>query len=115
MNKFTNKDYEKIRNVQGLKLSPEGGRALFSVQRYDIEKNAYLTDLWVCGIADRRVYRLTTGGREGGGFWLDENRVLFPGARGGEVPGEETILYCIDVRGGEASEYMRVPVAFAQC
>lgn len=115
MNKFTNKDYEKIRNVQGLKLSPEGGRALFSVQRYDIEKNAYLTDLWVCGIADKRVYRLTTGGREGGGFWLDENRVLFPGARGGEAPGEETILYCIDVRGGEASEYMRVPVAFAQC
>ena len=115
MKKFENKDYEKIRNVQGLKLSPEGGRALFSVQRYDIAKDAYLTDLHVCELDGGRIYRLTTGGREGGGFWLDENRVLFPAARGGEAPVDETILYCIDVRGGEAFEYLRVPIAGAQC
>lgn len=115
MKKFTNKDYDKIRNVQGLKLSPEGGYALMSVQRYDIKKDAYLTDLWVCRLSDRRLYRLTTGGREGGGFWLDEHHVLFPGARGGDAPSDATVLYCIDVRGGEADEYLRIPAAGAQC
>ena len=115
MSKFTNKDYEKIRNVQGLKLSPDGKNALISVQRYDIDKDAYLTDLWLCEVESGNVRRLTTGGREGGGFWLDEHRVLFPGARGGAVPDGETILYAIDIRGGEADEYMRVPITGAQC
>ncbi len=112
--KFCNQDYRELRNIQGLKVSPDGKYALYSVQRMDPDKDAYLTNLWILDLETGREFQLTGGGRESGAFWLDEHRVVFSAPRGDAALDKETVFCAIDVRGGEAVEYMRVPVAGSQ-
>lgn len=112
--KFCNQDYRELRNIQGLKVSPDGRYALYTVQRMDPDKDTYLTNLWILDLETGREFQLTGGGRESGAFWLDGSRVVFSAPRGDAAPDKETAFFCIDVRGGEAVEYMRVPIAGAQ-
>lgn len=114
MKKFDNAAYGAFRNLSGLKASPDGRHVLYTVQRMDPDKNRYERDLWVICLETGSELRLTAGGRTGSGEWLDENRVLFPGMREDSPPENQTIYYVIDIRGGEAQEYMRVPIAGAQ-
>ena len=114
LKKFCNEDYSQLRTVQGLKASPDGKHALYAVQQMDPEKDAYRTYLWVMDLETGREFQLTGGGREGGAFWLDGWNVVFSSSRGDSDPDKESVFYRIDIRGGEAMEYMRVPVAGAQ-
>lgn len=114
MKKFCNEDYQMLRTVRGLQISPDGRRALYTVQRMNVKRDAYENYLWLLDLESGRETQLTTGGRENGAFWLDNNHVLFSAVRGGDVPVNETVFYSIAVDGGEAVEYMRIPVAGAQ-
>lgn len=114
LRKFSNDDYGLVRTIRSVQASPDGRYALYPVQSMNIQKDAYQTDLWVAEGATGREFQLTSGGRANGAFWLDEYRVLFSSVRGDASPGAETVYYCIDVRGGEAQEYMRIPKAGAQ-
>ena len=80
----------------------------------NVKRDAYENYLWLLDLESGRETQLTTGGRENGAFWLDNNHVLFSAVRGGDVPVNETVFYSIAVDGGEAVEYMRIPVAGAQ-
>ena len=112
--KFCNEDYQEVRTVRGLQVSPDGRRALYTVQRMNVKRDAYENYLWLLDLESGRETQLTTGGRENGAFWLDNNHVLFSAVRGGDVPVNETVFYSIAVDGGEAVEYMRIPIAGAQ-
>ena len=112
--KFCNEDYQMLRTVRGLQISPDGRRALYTVQRMNVKRDAYENYLWLLDLESGRETQLTTGGRENGAFWLDNNHVLFSTVGGGDVPVNETVFYSITVDGGEAVEYMRIPVAGAQ-
>ena len=112
--KFCNEDYQMLRTVRGLQISPDGRRALYTVQRMNVKRDAYENYLWLLDLESGRETQLTTGGRENGEFWLDNNHVLFSTVGGGDVPVNETVFYSITVDGGEAVEYMRIPVAGAQ-
>lgn len=114
MKKFCNEDYQMLRTVRGLQISPDGRRALYTVQRMNVKRDAYENYLWLLDLESGRETQLTTGGRENGAFWLDNNHVLFSTVGGGDVPVNETVFYSIAVDGGEAVEYMRIPVAGAQ-
>lgn len=114
MKKFCNEDYQMLRTVRGLQISPDGRRALYTVQRMNVKRDAYENYLWLLDLESGRETQLTTGGRENGAFWLDNNHVLFSTVGGGDVPVNETVFYSITVDGGEAVEYMRIPVAGAQ-
>lgn len=114
MQKFCNKDYQALRTIQGLQVSPDGRRALYTVQRMNVDRDAYESFLWLLDLETGRETQLTGGGRENGAFWLDSLHVVFSAVRGGELPANETVFYRIAVDGGEALEYMRVPVAGAR-
>ena len=114
MQKFCNKDYQALRTIQGLQISPDGRHALYTVQRMNVDRDAYENFLWLLDLETGRETQLTGGGRESGAFWLDSSHVLFSAVRGGEAPANETVFYRIAVDGGEALEYMRVPIAGAR-
>lgn len=114
MQKFCNKDYQALRTIQGLQISPDGRYALYTVQHMNVDRDAYENFLWLLDLETGRETQLTGGGRESGAFWLDSRHVVFSAVRGGEVPANETVFYRIAVDGGEALEYMRVPIAGAR-
>ena len=114
MQKFCNKDYQALRTIQGLQISPDGRYALYTVQHMNVDRDAYENFLWLLDLETGRETQLTGGGRESGAFWLDSRHVVFSAVRGGEVPEKETVFYRIAVDGGEALEYMRVPIAGAR-
>ena len=103
-----------IRTIRSVMASPDGKYVLYTVQTMDIQKDAYLTDLWIADGQTGEERRLTAGGKAGNAFWLDETKVLFSSVRGDVSPEKETAFYCIDIRGGEAQEYMRIPKPGAQ-
>lgn len=114
MQKFCNKDYQALRTIQGLQISPDVRYALYTVQHMNVDRDAYENFLWLLDLETGRETQLTGGGRESGAFWLDSRHVVFSAVRGGEVPEKETVFYRIAVDGGEALEYMRLPIAGAR-
>lgn len=112
--KFKNENYTALRTVRGLQISPDGKRALYTVQTMNVVRDAYENSLWILDLESGREFQLTAGGRENGAFWLDNEHVLFSAVRGGDAPTNETVFYSISINGGEAVEYMRVPVPGAQ-
>lgn len=114
MQKFCNKDYQALRTIQGLQISPDVRYALYTVQHMNVDRDAYENFLWLLDLETGRETQLTGGGRESEAFWLDSRHVVFSAVRGGEVPANETVFYRIAVDGGEALEYMRVPIAGAR-
>ena len=113
MKKFDNEAYGKLRNIQNLRISPDGGHTLYTIQTMDVKKDAYQTCLWVMDLSSGEERQLTAGEHDNGGFWLDDHTVAFSGVRG-EPSEEESVLYRIDIRGGEALPFLRVPKAGAQ-
>lgn len=114
MQKFCNKDYQALRTIQGLQISPDVRYALYTVQHMNVDRDAYENFLRLLDLETGRETQLTGGGRESGAFWLDSRHVVFSAVRGGEVPEKETVFYRIAVDGGEALEYMRLPIAGAR-
>ena len=114
MKKFKNENYTALRTVRGLQISPDGKRALYTVQTMNVVRDAYENSLWILDLESGREFQLTAGGRENGAFWLDNEHVLFSAVRGGDAPTNETVFYSISINGGEAVDYMRVPVPGAQ-
>ena len=41
MQKFCNKDYQALRTIQGLQISPDGRYALYTVQHMNVDRDAY--------------------------------------------------------------------------
>lgn len=113
MKKFCNADYDALRNVQNLTVSPAGTHAVYTLQRLNPAADAYQTCLWLLDLRTGDSRRLTSGTRDNGAFWLDETHVAFSGIRG-EPAADATVLYAIDITGGEAEEYLRIPRPGAQ-
>ena len=64
---------------------------------------------------------LTSGGKEKAFLWLDDSTILFPGLRDLELQKKKaegepwTAFYAIGIHGGEAVEYMRLPLETTSC
>lgn len=93
-------------------LSPDGARAVFTVQEWSVEKNKSTTNLWIVDLAGGEPRRLTTAqATDSAPVWSpDGKRIAFVSKRGDD---EVSALYMIPVDGGEAEEIIEMPLALS--
>lgn len=116
MEKLDIKDFIDYKYVSNIQMSPDGRMACFVVHQSDLDNNEYKSNIWIMDLKDKSYKKLTSGEKEKSFLWLDNNTVLFPSMRNNDIgkrvaKGEKwTVYYSIDIRGGEAEEYMCVPL-----
>src|SRR5690349_7774086 len=105
---ITAQDLWAIKRVGAPTLSPDGRRAVVSVQEWSIEKNKPIASLWVVDVAGGGVRRLTNGdSSDGAAAWsTDGARVAFVAKRGSDVAAS---LYVIGADGGESERVLELP------
>ena len=115
MERIKLEDFLEYRYLSALEFSPDGTHAAFVVSHADIQKNGYHSTIYLYEAQSGAVRQLTNGGAETSFVWLNNHTILFPGMRDAalkkRVEAKEpwTIIYAIDISGGEAREYARVP------
>ena len=113
MRKFTNDCFSMVREMNGVKLSPDERYAVYTVRSMNLEKNSYETDIRAVDLATLQELRLTDGPHDSAVGFLSDGRLLFtsPG-RDGTDPAKETVLFAM-LPGGKAEAYVSVPAAGA--
>jgi dipeptidyl aminopeptidase/acylaminoacyl peptidase len=105
---ITAQDLWAVKRVGAPALSPDGRRAVVSVQEWSIEKNRPTAALWLVDVASGDTRRLTAGtGSDGAPAWSpDGSRLAFISKRGED---EAAALYVIPLAGGEAEKLVELP------
>ncbi len=108
MEKTVMEDIARIRTASGLRFSPDGKKAVYTVTVPDREKNDYRSDLWVLDRESGTSSQMTYTGKNSGAIWDDNSTLLFSTARKDEDKPddieEKTVFYRLPVCGGEARE-----------
>ena len=109
---ITAHDLWTVKRVGAPALSPDGKRAVVSVQEWSIEKNKPTANLWLVEVASGKVRRLTNGGgNDTAATWSrDGTRIAFAATRGSDAT---AALYVIGIDGGEAERVLEVPYGVA--
>jgi dipeptidyl aminopeptidase/acylaminoacyl peptidase len=113
-------DLARYTFLSSIKHSPDGKYACFVVHEANIEDNKYLSNLWILNPKDNSKYRLTAFDSERSFFWLDSENIVFPAQRDPkdkekQEAGEEfTQYYKINIHGGEAVKFLKIPKAVSQ-
>lgn len=109
-------DFLDYNYLSSIEVSPDKKNTAFIVHRGDYDDNDYKSNIWVMNNETKKYFRLTGMNEERSFLWLDETKILFPSMRDKKLKvkveeGEKwTCYYSIDINGGEAQEYMRVPL-----
>lgn len=105
---ITAQDLWAVKRVGAPALSPDGKRAVVSVQEWSIEKNKPTANLWLVEVASGKLRRLTNGGgSDTAPTWSRVgSRIAFVSTRGSDAAAS---LYVIGVDGGEAERVLEVP------
>ena len=117
MEKLKLDDFTRYTFLSGLEFNPGGSHACFIVHTADLEENGYKSNLWLYDVSNGRYSQLTAFDKEKGFIWLDDEHILFPGMRNprdkekAESGQEFTVYYKISIKGGEAREAFRIPLA----
>ena len=112
LNDFLNYQY-----LSALEFAPKGQHAVFAVSKADLEENKYRSNLWLYKKESGKISKLTAMDQEKSAVWLDDETVLFPSLRDEALKkatekGEAwTVYYAININGGEAQEFMRIPAS----
>ncbi|WP_326910908.1 alpha/beta hydrolase family protein [Sedimentibacter sp. MB31-C6] len=110
------KDFLDYKFLSELELSPDKKYGAFVMHSANYESNKYLSNIWILNCATLEYKKLTSLNEEKNFIWLDNNTILFPSMRDEKLKkeikkGEQwTVYYTIDIHGGEANEYMRIPM-----
>lgn len=110
------RDFLDYKFLSGLELSPNKNYAAFTVHTSDYDENKYLSSIWIYNCLTAENKKLTNMNKEKSFIWLDNDTLLFPSLRDDKLKkkidqGEHwTVFYAIDIHGGEAYEYMRIPL-----
>ena len=110
-------DFKNYKFLSGIKHSPDGRHAAFVVHQSDFEGNKYISTLWIIDTVTDVCSQLTSFGSEKSFVWMNNDSLLFSGARDSDnkdrlAAGEEfTQLYKINIHGGEALPYIKLPIA----
>ncbi len=107
---ITAHDLWAFKRVGAPAISPDGRRAVVSVQEWSIERNKPTASLWVADLASGQVRRLTRGeSSDSKPAWNPDNhRIAFVSQRGSD---EAAALYVINTDGGEAEKIVAMPYA----
>ena len=112
LNDFLNYQY-----LSALDFAPNGKHAVFAVSKADLEENKYRSNLWLYTKENSKISKLTAMDQEKSAVWLDDETLLFPSLRDEALKkatekGEAwTVFYAININGGEAQEFMRIPAS----
>ena len=110
------KDFLDFQYVSALSLNNAGTTLAYVVKKSDVEKNAYQSGIYIMDTKTKKSIKLTNQKAEFAYVWLNDTTILFPSARdeGLKAKAEQgemwTAFYQIATTGGEAEEYMRVPM-----
>ncbi len=116
MEKLKLKDFLDYKFLSGLELSPNKNYAAFAVHSMDYDDNKYLSCIWIYDCIKAEFKKITTMNKEKTFIWLNNDTLLFQSLRDEKLKkktedGEHwTVFYAIDIHGGEAYEYMRIPM-----
>ena len=115
MERLKLEDFLEYRYLSEVEFAPDGAHAAFVVSQADTFKNGYRCCIHLYDAQSGSTTQLTTLGEERSFVWLDNSTILFPSMRDPQLKkrveaGEPwTVFYSINIHGGEAVEYMRVP------
>jgi len=108
-------DFTRYKFLSGIKHSPDGKYACFTVHGMDVDENKYNSNLWVYSIEDKKHFQLTSFDSERSFIWMDDSKtILFLDVRDSRdketrESGEEfTQYYSINIHGGEALKAFRI-------
>ncbi len=99
-------DLLKYTYPENLQYSPEGTYLAFQAAKADEKKNAYSRDVWM--IKDGSPKQLTANMNASIVLWDDETHLILTREMPEQEPGV-TQLYRIDVTGGEAQKWLKLP------
>jgi len=91
------------------KISPDGKRMVYEVQKTNWEENAFETSLWIVDVASGESHALTSSKKSSGGAeWSPDGKWIgFTSDRPGQLkdsPEGKSQLYVISLGGGEAQQ-----------
>lgn len=115
MNNLQLKDFINYNFISQLKVSPDEKYSAFVVAKSNYEDNGYDKNIYLLNNETKEISRLTTMNKEGSFIWLANDTILFQSNRSEEIKREiETganwsLFYSINIHGGEAEEFMRIP------
>lgn len=89
-------------------MAPDGKHAIFTRTVASQDKNGYVSEIWILDTVSGAHKKLTNMGEERGGFWLDDNTVVFTGSRDKEPDRKKTVWQKIAIDGGEAEKWMEI-------
>lgn len=101
-------DLLKYRFPENLQYSPDGTFLAFQLAQADEKNNSYTRDVWI--VADGKPKQLTANMNASIVCWDDETHLILTRDNKNDEPGD-TQLYKIDVTGGEAQKWLKLPPA----
>ncbi|MBQ4088286.1 MAG: S9 family peptidase, partial [Clostridia bacterium] len=108
MEKVVYSDLYKFNFLSDVVASPDGKKVIFTKTVASEEKNGYASEIWILDVASGEYKKLTNGGEERGGFWLDEKTVVFSGNRDKNADWKKASWMKISIDGGEAEMWMEI-------
>ncbi|HRI81525.1 MAG TPA: S9 family peptidase [Opitutaceae bacterium] len=107
---ITPQDLWAMKRLGSPALAPDGGRVVFTVQEWSVEKNKSTTNLWLADLATGAVRRLTTAPvSDSAPAWSpDGTRIAFTSKRAED---ETNALYVLRLDGGEPEKILELPYA----
>lgn len=108
MKNVTVDEFCNIKSLSNPSFSPNGKHFCFVMSKPDKEKNKYFS--YICELKGKKVVKLTSGGKEGSFFFLDENNIVFAGNREEEKDDFGSKFYKLPLSGGEASLFLSFPI-----
>lgn len=115
MEKLKLKDFLDYNFISQLKISPDNKNACFVVSKQNVEENTYNSNIWIMNMKTKDYKQLSNNNKEKSFIWLNNTTIMFSSQRNNTLKDEIdegenwTIYYTIDINGGEAFEYMRIP------
>lgn len=115
MEKLKLDDFTRYKFLSSPTFSPDGKNCGFIVHSIDLEDNKYLSNIYLVD-EDKNLKQLTTMDEERTIIWSDNSKILFSSLRDKKQKERKekdepfTVFYEIDIHGGEAKEFMEIPL-----
>lgn len=115
MKKIELKDFTKYKAISELRVSEDEKHSAFVISTMNYENNKYEKNIFVMDNSTKKIFQLTTMNKEGNFIWLNDNTILFKSMRDFSLKEEVekgadwSVYYTINIFGGEAKEFMRIP------
>lgn len=99
-------DFKKYKYLSNMNFSPDGKNCGFILHQMDIDKNTYLSYIYILNWRNE-IVKITSTGEESSLLWQDNKTILFPATRDKEP---FTSFYKIDIDERKAEKTFEIPM-----